>query len=501
MKTALIGLDGHTFDLLKPWIEKYDLPNIKKVIEEGVHGPLQSTIPPSTAAAFPALYTGVSSENSGLFGWREIDLENNQQVRINTNRFKAKRLWKILSENDLKSVWLNVPTTYPPDEFDGWMVTGLTTPDTNSNFTYPPKLKEEILEREPNYQIHPSFYYSDEKRDEYFQDIKSIVRKRYNIAKYLWEEKPWDVFVTLFRFPDCILHHVWPENEEIEKKILDIQKDLDRYLGWFLNHEEVNFIFFSDHGFTRNEHHINTNKLLIENDWLHLEDKKTSQMKNRFLAWVKQKGKEFVRKHELMSLVKKILPQKSIDKLPESTGPSIPEDVDWSKSKAVAIGAAKVAIIYLRKNINNRKKNIAQLKNLFKKVAEDKELNIEFSAPKQGPDLLVISREKKWDFSHDLPKDSIITDEKNNQHDHNGIFMAKGPLFQTGKIENTKIYDIPPLLLHMYDIDIPSNMDGRVDKDIFAEGSEPKERKVKYKKAEKSNISQAISKLSKDKKL
>ncbi len=496
MKTALIGMDGHTFDLLIPWVEKYDLPNIEKILKEGLHGTLESTIPPSTAAAFPALCTGVSSENSGLWGWREIDMENNQQVRINTNRFKAERLWKILSDNDLRSVWLNVPTTYPPNEFDGWMVTGLTTPDTNSNFTHPPGLKDEILKREPEYQIHPSFYYSEERSEEFFQEIRGMLKKRFSIAKYLWNKKPWDVYVALFRFPDCVLHHLWPEDEEKEKYILKIQKQVDEYLGWFLEKEDVNFMFFSDHGFTQNKHHVNSNKLLMEKGWLSLIDKKSSQMKNKFLAWVKQKAKEFVRKHDLMYLVKKIFSQKTIDKLPESTGPSIPEDVDWDRSKAVAIGAAKTAILYLRKDLRDDKKSLEGLKRIFNEIANKNDLDIEFMIPKQGPDLLVISREKVWDFSHDLNVDSVITHDKNNQHDHNGIFMAYGDIFKKGEVQKSRIFDIPPTMLHLLDIDIPSNMDGSVMKHIFKEDRDPYIRDIKRKKAESSALSQAIGKLS-----
>lgn len=501
MKAALIGIDGHTFDLLEPWIKKYDLPNLEKLFNEGIHGRLESTIPPSTAAAFPALYTGVTSQNSGLYGWRELDLKNNQQVRINTNRFKAQRLWNILSDNNLKSVWLNVPTTYPPDDFDGWMITGLTTPDTNSNFTHPPELKEEILDIEPDYKIHPNFYYSDKRSDEFFDEISSIVQKRYNVAKYLWKNKDWDFFVTHFRFPDCILHHVWPENDEIEKKILKIQKELDDYLGWFLNHKDVNFLFFSDHGFTRNEHHINTNRFLIDNDLLSLKENKSSQVKNRFLAWLKQKGKEIARKYDLMHIVKKILSQDTIDKLPESSGYSIPEDVDWSRSKAVAIGAAKVAIIYLNPDIEEKKPQIDQLKGLFNNLAEQNDIDIEFITPKKGPDLLIVSREKKWDFSHDLSAKSIITHNKNNQHDHEGIFFAKGPDFNSGHIENMRIWDIPSIVLHMFDIPIPSNMEGNINKDIFREGSDPKKRDIKSLKAEESAISKAIGDLSKNKKI
>ena len=111
MKTALIGLDGATFDVIEPWIEEGYLPNMKKLIEGGISGRLKSTIPPVTMPAFPALYTGVKPENMGVLGWKELDIEENIIRRVSISKIKEKRLWRILSEHDKSSIWLNIPTT------------------------------------------------------------------------------------------------------------------------------------------------------------------------------------------------------------------------------------------------------------------------------------------------------------------------------------------------------------------------------------------------------
>ena len=49
MKAIVIGLDGASFKLIKPWIEEGVLPNIRKVIEKGVYGDMRSCLPPVTA--------------------------------------------------------------------------------------------------------------------------------------------------------------------------------------------------------------------------------------------------------------------------------------------------------------------------------------------------------------------------------------------------------------------------------------------------------------------
>ncbi len=37
-KGLAIGLDGATFGLIQPWVEKGSFPNLAKLMEKGVHG-------------------------------------------------------------------------------------------------------------------------------------------------------------------------------------------------------------------------------------------------------------------------------------------------------------------------------------------------------------------------------------------------------------------------------------------------------------------------------
>jgi len=45
-KVLVIGLDGGTFNIINPLVEKGHLPNIAKMMDEGCFGILNSTIPP-----------------------------------------------------------------------------------------------------------------------------------------------------------------------------------------------------------------------------------------------------------------------------------------------------------------------------------------------------------------------------------------------------------------------------------------------------------------------
>ena len=66
-KVLIIGLDGATFDLLKPWMAEGHMPYLKRLMDTGAHGELESTMPPLTAAACVSFATGVNPGKHGLF--------------------------------------------------------------------------------------------------------------------------------------------------------------------------------------------------------------------------------------------------------------------------------------------------------------------------------------------------------------------------------------------------------------------------------------------------
>ena len=65
-KVFVLGLDGATFDVIKPLIEKGLLPTLKKLLEEGTHIPLTSSIPPVTVPAWKCYSTGKTPGKLGV---------------------------------------------------------------------------------------------------------------------------------------------------------------------------------------------------------------------------------------------------------------------------------------------------------------------------------------------------------------------------------------------------------------------------------------------------
>src|SRR5438067_4890467 len=159
MRTVVFGVDGLTFRVLHPLIERGDLPNFKKLQQEGCEAILESKYPPLTPPAWVSLSTGLKPARHGVYDfWEYAEQEEREtgtarKARVMTRRKGGKAIWNILSEYGKQVLILNVPMTYPPEPVNGIMISGYMTPGSEVDFTYPQDFKEELFRVVPDYLI------------------------------------------------------------------------------------------------------------------------------------------------------------------------------------------------------------------------------------------------------------------------------------------------------------------------------------------------------------
>ena len=113
LKTIVIGLDGATWNLIKPLVDKGKRPTIKKLMEGGCHGKLESSIPHVTFPAWKCYSTGKNPGKLDVYWWMNVDLSN-RRFRVNmSSSFKSNEIWDILARHRYKSGVIGMPTTYP----------------------------------------------------------------------------------------------------------------------------------------------------------------------------------------------------------------------------------------------------------------------------------------------------------------------------------------------------------------------------------------------------
>src|SRR5437868_15016475 len=147
MRTVIFGVDGLTFRVLHPLLERGELPNFQKLSQEGCESVLESKYPPLTPPAWTSLSTGLKPARHGVFDFWTYDEQQEagkpRKASVLTRRRGGKAIWNILSEYDKQVLVVNVPATYPPEPVNGIMISGYMTPGTAVDFTYPSDFKEE----------------------------------------------------------------------------------------------------------------------------------------------------------------------------------------------------------------------------------------------------------------------------------------------------------------------------------------------------------------------
>lgn len=94
----IIGLDGATFDLIKPLVKEGRLPTLKRFLENGTNGVLLSTHQSNSPQAWTSFMTGKNAGKHGIFDFVE-PVPNSYDVRfINASYRNGKTLWRIVSD-------------------------------------------------------------------------------------------------------------------------------------------------------------------------------------------------------------------------------------------------------------------------------------------------------------------------------------------------------------------------------------------------------------------
>ena len=504
MKILVIGLDGATFDLIKPWADAGELPTFKKLMEEGVWGELESTIPHITPPAWTSITTGKNPGKHGIFDFMSIERKGNEwKLRLyDSTSKKSKEIWDYLSEK--RSIIVNVPLTYPPRPINGIMITGMYTPGMDKEFTYPPEVKKDILRLFPKYRIELNWNEYKGKKEQFLKDLYSMTKERINLFWYLFK-KNWDFFFFVFVGTDRLQHIMWEK-----KELLEYYKYLDKFLDDVI--EEIknkNFILYivSDYGFSKLKRMVYPNTFLIKEGYLKI---KNSAAQGIF-GLNKEKLSELLIKYKLYKIYNR-LPPKLLHfirtLLPGKSNPVY--DFDLESSKAIMVGSGGIFITNQMEKDKIKYELITKFTQLQDDGQEEKIFDGIFSKEEiysgsfleKAPDLLLLPK-KGYSIISKLSDRCIDKpDFKKADHALDGIFLAYGPGIKKGyKIEGAKIYDIAPTILHMFGLPIPNDMDGRVLTEIFEDDSEFTKRKPEYidpdyyEKEEKEKIKEKIKKL------
>lgn len=511
-KTLVIGMDGAPYPLIKQWAESGDLPNLAQLIDRGSFGVLRSTMPVHSPTAWASFLTGLNPGQHGVFDFVRREKGTYELKVVRADQIAGASLWRLLSEHGRQVGVMNVPMTYPPEAVNGFLLSGLGTPDYIC-YSYPSQLSDALNEK--GYRVNKKFFFTPDRQDEWLDDIHAITDIRGETAVRLMSEQPWDFFMVVFRNSDEICHFYWHHMDENDPRhdphaparyrtaILDLYRKIDSWVGQLVRTAgpDTNVVIMSDHGAGPLYKDVFLNEWLIEQGLLKLKEASATQ-ENWFylvrrLGLTREKISDTLTRldlHRLEVLIKKALGDR-IHVLPRDERPEFLNAIDWSQTQAYSFGYYGQIFINLKgrepygivepgEQYETLREQIADgLAQLIDPQDGQKVIDRVFFKDElyegeflvEAPDLLTIMRDftyitrKGYEFA--ARRGEIFRPPYTNEtgsHRLEGILIAAGPDIQNRRmVPESDIQDLAPSLLYLQDCPVPNYMDGRIIEEIM----------------------------------
>lgn len=503
-RVLVIGLDGATWDILNPLMRDGKLPHLKKLLERSAQGVLMSSIPPVTAAAWTCFSTGKNPGKHGLVDFIYFPEHGYRVTIANSTTREAATLWNLLSERELRVGVVSVPMTYPPEKVNGVMVTDMMTPNANVQYTYPPELKQELLENVGPFVITPGEGENPSEPLTYLDKVREDVKGSAEYALYLLKKEPYSFFMYVFGITDILQHQFWylleadPKNlnandRAIREKVLEIFQQVDNGVGEMCKYadEHTTIVLMSDHGFGPMKGFMHVNNFLLERGYLVLKRGAMSTLKRlMFRAGITPQNVHLTLKALKLDLRRKVNRGRAYGLLRRFFLSF--DDVDWTRTRAFALG--HIGQIYI--NLQGRQPSGIVAPGAEYETLRDEIRNelLHLKHPDTNEQLIarVLNREEIYhgalldntpdllllpaDFKYVAFGESEFASNKivgptlghTGHHRLEGIGAIAGPNVQAGaQIQNASLVDLAPTILYALDLPIPPDMDGRVLTEAF----------------------------------
>jgi predicted AlkP superfamily phosphohydrolase/phosphomutase len=510
-KVIVVGLDGATLDLMEPWMDAGKLPHFDHLRKHGASGKLRSTIPPYSAPAWVSIITGVNPGKHGIYDFFRTDTFSKKLV---SSRYrKAPAIWNYLTDYGKKSVVVNVPGSYPPENIAGIMISGLLTPSEESENTYPPSLKQELVDGKVGVFVFEQIGADEMPKSliarhapKKLVEITNVATESHGtVTLNLLKQNKWDFAMVVFRGTDDVQHLLWGHKD----LIFSCYQKADENLGK-LQEEFPDAVFFlvSDHGFGQPKKYLYVNNVLYNEGYLRTFSSPQRTASSLFLTIFDKFSWFFYHFLPMDRLARSRFGQRIM-----SAGGGN-KNIDFSTTQAVYQSICSWGIKINRKNIDGKgvvssddyerlRDDLIRLfsklsdpetgERIIKKVCRWEEM---YGKDAVNDPLDLIFEMKPGYSTHELlkPIEGSSPGIKNGRsqlpylaspgfydwigdHRPDGVIFIAGPGIQPRQRISASVIDIVPTILALMELPLPSTLDGIVIKDAFI--SPPKTTKTR----------------------
>jgi predicted AlkP superfamily phosphohydrolase/phosphomutase len=495
-RLLVLGLDGATLDLLLPWAAAGQLPHLAALIARGAHGPLRSTIPPITPCAWTTMMTGTNPGRHGVYDF-VLPRPGTYGRRMSSARDRQTRpVWLLTNDAGLTATVLNVPTTYPPDDLDGYMLAGeMGAPDFRPEVVRPRRLYDDLKAAVGDFPMQTVT------RTTRGYDLAALDRQVANReAAFTWmlDHRPADLFVAVVNYTDHLEHFFLQDRaldadgRHVEDMVLYGYQAADRLLGALLERcgPETNVLVVSDHGAGPLRTYVNIDRLLVEAGLLAFRGSAGAN-RGGVLRKIAQVTPDWVR-----DALPKWLRRGALERVRQE----YEGEIDWSRTRVFRRGTG----FGLELNVQGRLPEGLIPASEYELVREEIIGIIQqaWAAVPELGGLEIYRREELYRGPmSDLAPDIVLAPDqfaveptaspspeagiavsleemhsygaskrfKIGSHRLEGIFLAAGPGIRPGAApDGAWLADITPTVLRLLDAPVPEGLDGRVLHEVLA---------------------------------
>ncbi len=504
MRALVIGIDSASPFLIRKWID--DLPNLASIFSAGAGGVLQSIVPPESVPAWQCFATGKNPAKIDNFGFSYIGRDLHLKHGKTTPDMGC--FWDICSKVGMKVGVFNVPGTYPPYPVNGFMISGFPVP-TRKIWAYPETLMKRLDKAVDGYDVDvpltkPTEMKGGEKS--YLPMVERLHRKTLATAKYLIEWYRPDVFMMTFQSIDVVHHDFWRYMDEPGSPYSNVLHDwyvrMDEAVGELRGRAgpDANVLVMSDHGSAPVSTALFVNKLLEDNHLLAVK----GPVKHRGDSYTK------LRKFILRTLppgtiksIYKVTPNFVAHNLTASAAieralTGLIDNVDWNNTLAFSTGGHQCHF-YVNEAVARKQANgsPSATSDVVKRICD---LTSQLVDPRTGKKLRPIFHFKEETFkgpfqseAPDLCVELFSGNEKvqinprigvenlwssspyfSSIHTREGFWGMAGPgIRQVGRM-NAYLLDLAPTLLALLGINVSTDFDGVVLREILVDNDAPR---------------------------
>ncbi|HUF29963.1 MAG TPA: alkaline phosphatase family protein [Gemmatimonadaceae bacterium] len=453
MKLLVIGLDCAAPALL---FGDERLTNIRRLMEGGCYGRLESVVPPITIPAWQCMVTSQDPGSLGVYGFRNrADHSYDKLEIVNSRSFKAMSIWDCLAMEGKRSVVIGVPPSFPPRRLNGISVGCFMTPSVEDDYTFPAHIKDEIRELVGEYLVDVKGFRTDDKawlRDQIFE----MSRKQFTVVRHYLQHAEWDYFHFVNIALDRVHHGFWKYIDETHPDyepdspfasvIPDFYAHLDEEIGGVLEllDDDTAVLVVSDHGAQALHGGFCVNEWLVQQGLLVLNE------------------------------------------YPETVTPFGKLDVNWEKTRVWSEGGYYARVFF---NVKGREPSGVIEPAAYEAFRNEMAGKFEALPTPEGKPMgsLVFKPEETYQSVKNVPPDLIVhfgaldwrsiggvgyhgslylrendTGPDDCNHAQFGAFILAAPnVPSVGELQGARLLDIAPTLMEVGGYEIPESFQGR----------------------------------------